>query len=73
MLTKIAPQFWKVLYKWTPLEAKLLHGLKNLFQALEGMRKIYKVDVSLGDMCLNDTFISFSLILLQQFHLKVCW
>jgi hypothetical protein len=34
MLTKIAPQFWRVLYKWTPQEAKLLHGLKNLFQAL---------------------------------------
>jgi hypothetical protein len=34
MLTKIAPQFCKVLYKWTPQEAKLLHGLKNLFQAL---------------------------------------
>jgi hypothetical protein len=34
MFTKIAPQFRKVLYKWTPQEAKLLHGLKNLFQAL---------------------------------------
>jgi hypothetical protein len=33
MFTKIAPQFRKVLYKWTPQEAKLLHGLKNLFQA----------------------------------------
>jgi hypothetical protein len=34
MFTKIASQFRKVLYKWTPQEAKLLHGLKNLFQAL---------------------------------------
>jgi hypothetical protein len=32
MLTKIAPQFWKVLYKWTPQEAKLLHGLKIYFK-----------------------------------------
>jgi hypothetical protein len=35
ILTKIAPQFRKVLFKWTPQEAKLLHGLKNLFQALQ--------------------------------------
>jgi hypothetical protein len=37
MFTKIAPQFRKVLHKhdkWTPHEAKLLHGLKNIFQAL---------------------------------------
>jgi hypothetical protein len=30
MFTKIAPQFRKVLYKWTPQEPKLLHGLKNI-------------------------------------------
>jgi hypothetical protein len=32
MLTKTAPQFLKVLYKWTPQdwqEAKLLHDLNN--------------------------------------------
>jgi hypothetical protein len=29
MFKKIAPQFRKVLYKWTPQQAKLLHGLKN--------------------------------------------
>jgi hypothetical protein len=41
MFTKIAPQFRKVLYKWTPQEAKLLHGLKNLFQALyEGNKSV---------------------------------
>jgi hypothetical protein len=36
MFTKIAPrpQFRKVLYKWTPQEAKLLHSLKNLFEVL---------------------------------------
>jgi hypothetical protein len=34
MIKKIAPQFRKELYKWTPQEAKLLHGLKNLFQAI---------------------------------------
>jgi hypothetical protein len=36
MFTKIA-QFRKVLYKWTPQEAKLLHGFKNLFQALRNI------------------------------------
>jgi hypothetical protein len=35
MFKKIAPQFWKVLYKWTPQEAKLIHGLKNLISSLE--------------------------------------
>jgi hypothetical protein len=35
MFTKIAPQFRKVLYKWTPQEAKLLQGLKNLISSLE--------------------------------------
>jgi hypothetical protein len=38
MFTKIAPQFRKVQYKWTPQEAKLLHGLKNLFQVLHEER-----------------------------------
>jgi hypothetical protein len=33
--SKIAPQFRKVLYKWTPQEAKLLHGLNNHFSSLE--------------------------------------
>jgi hypothetical protein len=37
---KIAPQFRKVLYKWTPQEAKSLHGLKNLFQAMPPYLKI---------------------------------
>jgi hypothetical protein len=45
MFTKIAPQFHKVLYKWTPQEAKLLHGLKNLFQALLFSIHYYSYDL----------------------------
>jgi hypothetical protein len=33
MFTKIAPQFRKVLYKWTSTNGNL-YGLKNPFQAL---------------------------------------
>jgi hypothetical protein len=54
MFKKIAPQFRKVLYKWTPQEAKLLHGLKNLFQALQVDRLLilYNIDLCLKTKCL---------------------